>query len=74
METEPGTKWEIYGTDTIFTWKKHEHCLVLVGYDDKYYYINDPYKGNGLVKYERALVGNRFASMGSQAVVILKGN
>lgn len=70
IATEPGTQWIVPETGAWFTWKKHEHCLVLVGYDDQYYYMNDPYKNNGLRAYSRAVVEARYAALGSQAVVI----
>ena len=57
-------------TGKLFTWKRHEHCLVLVGYDKDYYYMNDPYQSKGLVAYKRSVVEARYATMGSQAVVI----
>ncbi len=72
IESVEGSKWIIYGTDEKFTWKRNEHCLVLVGYDEQYYYLNDPYEGNGLVKFERALVEDRHTYMGSQSVIILQ--
>ena len=74
IEMEYGTQWVVPETGSLFTWKSHEHCLVLVGYDDDYYYINDPYNSNGLCKYSRSVVEDRFAVMGYQAVVILKDN
>ena len=45
-------------------------CLILVGYDDQYYYFNDPYQSGGLKAYARSVVEARYAAMGSQAVVI----
>lgn len=73
IEMEYTTQWIIPETGELFTWKSNEHCLVLVGYDDKYYYINDPYNSNGLMAYSRSVVEQRFTVMGSQAVVINKG-
>ncbi|MCM1226774.1 MAG: C39 family peptidase [Clostridium sp.] len=64
------TEWTVPETGELFTWKSNEHCLVLVGYDDKYYYMNDPYNGKGLCKYLRSVVEDRYAVMGYQAVVI----
>lgn len=73
VESTPGRQWYITSTGKLFTWKRSEHCLVLVGYDDDYYYINDPYKGNGLKAYARSTVEDRYAYMESQAVIIQKG-
>ena len=52
-----------------FTWPGREHCMLLVGYDDSYYYFNDPRNGE-CVAYDRYLSELRFEEMGSRAVVI----
>lgn len=72
IEMKYTTEWIIPETGKLFTWKSNEHCLVLVGYDDKFYYMNDPYNSNGLCSYSRSLVEKRYAVMGYQAVVIKK--
>lgn len=66
-----GTRW-ILDNGQKFTWKRSEHCLVLVGYDNECYYFNDPYDSNGVVAYEKSLAESRYNAMGSQAVVMLK--
>ncbi len=68
--------WYLYDedgnpTDEWYGWQANEHCLVLVGYDSKYYYLNDPYGNKGLVSYKRDLVEKRFNSMGQYAVVVV---
>lgn len=78
--TSKGYSWIINYTDENsklkkgdkFTWKNYEHCLVLVGYDDKNYYFNDPYKNHGLIYYKKELVKKRFSELGNQSLVILK--
>lgn len=70
VQSTPGRQWYLTSNGSLFTWKRSEHCLVLVGYDDNYYYINDPYKGNGLKAYARSTVEARYTYMGSQAVII----
>ena len=72
MVPDNGTQWIVPETGGLFTWKRHEHCLVLVGYDSTYYYMNDPYNSNGLKAYSREIVEARYAAMGFQAVVIEK--
>lgn len=72
MLPESGTQWIVPETGGLFTWTKHEHCLVLVGYDSQYYYMNDPYNSNGLRAYSRSVVDARYAALGYQAVVIQK--
>ena len=52
-----------------FTWPGREHCMLLVGYDDSYYYFNDPRNGE-CVAYDKYLSELRFEEMGSRAVVI----
>ncbi len=72
MEPEEGTSWQITETGEPFTWIKHEHCLVLVGYDDMFYYFNDPYANKGLCSYSRTLTEKRYEALGMQAAVIVK--
>lgn len=55
--------------DELFTWKGNEHALVMVGYEDDYIYMNDPYTGKK-EKYPRQKVENRWHSMGRQALAI----
>lgn len=52
-----------------FTWKSPEHCLVLVGYDDNYYYFNDPDTGKE-EKYPKNDVENSYNALGKQAIII----
>ncbi len=68
--------WYLYDedgnpTDEWYGWQANEHCLVLVGYDSKYYYFNDPYGNKGLVSYSRELVEKRFTSIGQYAAVVV---
>ncbi len=72
MMPESGTQWIVPETGGLFTWIKHEHCLVLVGYDENYYYMNDPYNSNGLRAYARSVVEARYAALGYQAVALVK--
>lgn len=61
--------WKISETGESFTWIPNEHCMVLVGYDDEYYYFNDPLTGQA-VPYEKAVTEERYREMGSQSVTI----
>lgn len=54
-------------TGEQFGWISNEHCMVLVGYDDDYYYFHDP-RHNAFTPYKRSIVEKRFKEMGSQAV------
>lgn len=63
-----GYSWYLDGTSEIFQWQSNEHCLVLTGYDDSYYYFNDPLKGK--VKYEKNLAQTRYEELGKQSLVV----
>ncbi len=68
------TTWYLtdeYGniTDEKYTWLANEHCLVLVGYDEDYYYFNDPL-ADGVVKYEKELAESRYEEIGMYSLVV----
>ncbi|MEG0692886.1 MAG: C39 family peptidase, partial [Oscillospiraceae bacterium] len=44
------------------------HCVVLYGYDDTFFYIADPLRGN--VAYKRSTFMNAYRQIGSRAVII----
>lgn len=67
-----GTDWLLKDSGKRYHWIGGEHCLVLVGYDEKKYYFNDPYNNNGLVAYNKKVVEMRYKDMGKQAIVIKK--
>jgi len=69
LETNPKHSWYL-NEETRFTWPGNEHCMLLIGYDNKNYYFNDPYTGK-LVAYKKLLTEDRFAELGRQALVIL---
>ncbi|MBQ8960417.1 MAG: C39 family peptidase [Ruminococcus sp.] len=66
---KPENSWFVNDTDEIFSWISNEHCIVLVGYDDEYYYFNDPLKGDAIA-YGRALTEQRYSELGYQAICI----
>ncbi|MDO4454236.1 MAG: C39 family peptidase [Eubacteriales bacterium] len=66
-----GTSWILDNGTGWFTWKAQEHCMVLVGYDDNYYYFNDPYRAEQVVQWERGLAQTRYEELGSQALAIV---
>ncbi len=67
-ESYEGNAWYLED-GAKFTWTAREHCLVLVGYNDAYYLLNDPMSGS-TVAYQKNLVEKRFAELGGQAVYI----
>lgn len=70
--SEPGPKWRLLNGEGEFQWISHQHCLLLVGYDEEKYYFNDPWLNKGCIGYEKALVCQRYAEMGKQAVVLMQ--
>jgi uncharacterized protein YvpB len=52
-----------------FSWPTTEHCMLLTGYDDEYYYFADSLEGI-TVSYEREQCERVFEELGSQAVVL----
>ncbi len=77
IESEKGSKWSVmneYGelTGEKFVWPLHEHCVVLVGYDKKYYYLSDPLDSRSSVKYEKKLVDKRYKELGSMSLAVVK--
>lgn len=61
----------IIGTNETFTWISPNHCMLLVGYDENYYYFNDPLTGK-LEHYDKIASDIAFEGNGSQAVIITK--
>ena len=55
---------------TEYTWTAGEHCVVLCGFDDSFYYLKDPLAAGETVKYEKELVEKRYEQMGNRGVVI----
>lgn len=70
--SRPGPKWRLLEREGEFQWISHQHCLLLVGYDEENYYFNDPWMNKGCIGYEKELVCRRYEEMGKQAVVLLK--
>ncbi len=64
-----GDSWKLADGST-FQWIAGEHCLVLVGADDKYYYFNDPDHSGEAIGYEKELVRQRYEQLGKQAIII----
>lgn len=67
-----GPQWRLHDTGELFTWVSNEHCMLLVGYDEEGYYFNDPYGGNGRIRYPRSIVEKRHFAQYMQAVSVQK--
>ena len=52
-----------------FSWPTTEHCMLLTGYDDEYYYFADSLEGI-TVSYNKEQCERVFKELGSQAVVL----
>lgn len=70
IDTYPSARWTLQNGEQ-FCWPANEHCMLLVGYDDEYYYLNDPYSGEN-VKYSKELTEQRYAQLSKQAVAVIK--
>lgn len=68
-EKKEKVKCVIKETGKEFSWISNEHCLVLVGYDNHYYYFNDPQSGCA-VPYRKSDVEARYEELGRQAVIV----
>ncbi len=63
------TSWQLEDK-TICQWISPEHCLLLIGAEDDYYWCADPYDGNGLITIEKQLLEDRHREMMEMAVVL----
>lgn len=52
-----------------FSWYAHEHCLVLIGYDENEYYFDDSAAGT-VSHFKKDLVKQRYEQLGSQCIVV----
>ena len=74
-ESFPNAGWYLLDkdgnpTDEWYDWLANEHCMVLVGYDNDYYYFNDPYDSHGLISFGREKTEKRYEEIGKYAVVV----
>lgn len=68
---EGATKDSPYKDGDTYQWLANEHCMVLVGYDEDYYYINDPLCYD-TTAYSRSVFDDRYEQMGRCALIIEK--
>lgn len=54
--------------DTV-SWQMHEHCLVLIGFDEKNYYFCDSVSGE-VSAYDKVVTEKRYEQIGKQAIVL----
>ncbi len=53
-----------------YTYPRNSHVVVITGYDDDYYYINDPLKTEKNIKVEKGVLEKSFDSLGRQSIYI----
>ncbi len=70
-ESASGSSWKLED-GSVFTWTAGEHCMVLCGYNEEYYYLADPQSGS-TVLYKKDIVEKRFKELGRQALYIRRG-
>ncbi len=68
-ELTEGKSWYLNNGE-LFVWLSGEHCALLVGYSNLYYYFCDPIYGK-LMCYDREKVELRYSQMGSQALAFV---
>lgn len=71
-ESYLGPTWILPETESSFTWRSNEHCMLLTGYDEEHLYFNDPWMNHGKIGYDRDLVVRRHKEMYEMAVVVQK--
>lgn len=57
---------------SLYTWRAMEHCMVLCGYDEEFYYLMDPLADGERVAYEKWLVEARYEEVGRGAIVLTR--
>lgn len=63
--------WYDVNTNEKIDWVQPMHCMLLVGYDEEYYYFNDPLTEKNQ-KYTKDETENAYKAMYSQAIAIVK--
>lgn len=58
--------------DTV-SWQMHEHCLVLIGFDEENYYFCDSVSGK-VSEYDKSLCEKRYEQIGKQAIVLTQSD
>lgn len=51
------------------SWQQNEHCMVLIGFDEKNYYFCDSVAGK-IASYDRKTAEERYSQIGKQAIVV----
>lgn len=71
-EVESVYEWFSFDKQSIYTYPKNAHAVVLTGMDTDYYYINDPLKEEKNKKVPKEQLEKSFDSMGRQFITFKK--
>lgn len=79
QQSVPYLGWYLYDymgnpTDEWYDWRANEHCLVLIGYDENYYYFNDPNSYYGNTCFKRDIVLKRYEEIGMYSAVVIEAD
>lgn len=69
-ETVCGPDWQL-SDGSLFSWISNEHCMLLVGYDERSYYFNDPWHNHGCIAYEKRLTERRHREQYAMAAAVV---
>lgn len=58
-----------YEIGDVMDWQMHEHCLLLIGFDEENYYVCDS-AAEKVAAYDKAIFEERYAQIGTQAIVV----
>ena len=64
-----GASWTDESTGERIDWVAPMHCLLLIGYDNDFYYFNDPWRQKACA-YQKSAVKEAYEGMFAQTVVI----
>ena len=65
-----GPVWKLLDSGEDFTWISNEHCMLLVGEDEKNYIFNDPYENRGVIPCPKDIILDRYDVYHRQAVAL----
>ena len=63
-------QWYSYDKTKTYTYSNKTHAVVLVGYDEDFYYIADPLKEEEVTKVDKKILEASYDSLGRQAVTL----
>lgn len=71
---ENAADYSTYKDGQICQWLANEHCLVLIGYDEDYYYFNDPNYSSAPIPYGKEIFEERYKELGKCAIIITRSD